>query len=391
MIKKFSIYLITFIVLGLILAYFFLPSTIKEESLATEQKKADVLIHISDEEISKLRLTTNEIGPQKLTLLLPTRGKIVLHPDKQASIVTKMSGIVKEIKKNLGENVYAEEIVAVLESQEMAEAKANFLSALSKEKYRQTIFNREKQLYNKKISSAQEYFTAETDYEKALIDTSTAKQKLKALGLSQDEIELFMLDENAELRIYEVKAPIDGKVINRSITRGEFVESGATLYEIVHLDPIWVEIGIYPQDLFKVKEGQMVSVYLPSGELISEGKMIYISPKISDETFISTAIAELSNKQGAWRPGMFVNVDIKAGEILADLAVPKSALQTISGQSCLFIRKTEGFEKRFVKLGYQDAKYVEILSGLERGEQCVANQAFLLKAEMGKDSLKDDD
>lgn len=401
--KKFFVYFFAFIILSALVGYAvnlkypfmlngFLSEAIpKEPETPVEEEKKSDLIQLNDEQIVKLGLKTQEAGPKKLALILSTRGKIVVHPDNLAHVVTKMSGIAKEARKNIGEQVKAGEVVAILESQEMAEGKAELLTAISKEKHALSIYNREKNLYDKKISASQDYFKAEAGYQKAMIETQSAKQKLKSSGLDQAEIELLANEPNPELRMYEVHAPIDGVIISRDITQGEYIENSAKIYTIANLNSVWVEMGIYPQDLFKVKKGQLVKVALPTHDLTAEAKIIYLSPMIEDETFITKAIAELSNVDGKWLPGMFVNLDIATGEVSVPLASSKESIQTIDGQSCLFVRKPEGFEKRFVTLGQSDHDHVEIVSGLEPGEQCVASKAFLLKAEIGKDSIKDDD
>ena len=122
----------------------------------------------------------------------------------------------------------------------------------------------------------------------------------------------------------------------------------------------------------------------------AQGKLIYVSPVIGDKTITAKAIAELDNAQGKWCPGSFVKVSITTNTFDSPLVVPLEAIQKIDGCDCVFVRTSEGFGKRPVKLGLHDHKNVEIQSGLAPGEQYAANQTFLLKAEMNKDSIEDD-
>ena len=71
---------------------------------------------------------------------------------------------------------------------------------------------------------------------------------------------------------------MNGFIIARHITKGEFVENTTTIYEIADLSKIWIEIGVYPKDLIRVQKGQFVDVFFPDGKSTS-AKIIYLSPK----------------------------------------------------------------------------------------------------------------
>jgi cobalt-zinc-cadmium efflux system membrane fusion protein len=145
-----------------------------------------------------------------------------------------------------------------------------------------------------------------------------------------------------------------------------------------------VEIGIYPKDLYRVKEGQMIEVAVPMENKGAKARLIYVSPIVEEETITAKAEAELDNPQGYWRPGVFVKVDIAAEKINLPVIISKEAVQNSNGRDFVFAVTPEGFEKRFVSLGQKDEKNIEVITGLNAGEQYVADKTFLLKAELGK-------
>jgi len=165
-------------------------------------------------------------------------------------------------------------------------------------------------------------------------------------------------------------------------------ENTTTIYQIADLSRVWVDIGIYPKDLYKVKEGQMVEVVVPVENKGSQAKLIYVSPIVADETITAKAVAELDNPQGIWRPGVFVKVNIATEKISLPLVIPKEAIQNIDGRDFAFVVTPEGFERRFIKIGQSDNENVEVVSGLNPGDQYVADKTFLLKAELGKTGAK---
>lgn len=342
------------------------------------------VIFLSPEQIKELGIQTRRAEPGYLSVTLSTRGKIILQPDRLTHILPKISGIAIEAHKNIGDHVKEGDLLAILESREMADIKAGYLVAKEKESLALALSDREKRLYEKKVSAEQDYLNAKSSYQEARINVQLAEQKLHAFGLEEEEIKGLFSDHNPDLRIYEIRSPVDGVVIARHITKGEFVENTTRIYEIADLSTIWIEIGIYPKDLASVKEGQMVDVSLPVEGNIAKAKIIYLSPIIQDETITAKAVAEMQTPNENWRPGSFVKVDIAIEKISSGIVIANEAVQNIDGKPFVFVKIPEGFEKRQVTLGVRDDKNVEVLSGLRAGDEYAFSKTFLLKADLSK-------
>lgn len=372
-----------------------------DEIAAADQQKKDAhsehehheenTVKLSEEQIKKIGLQFRTAGPGSLLLTLSTRGKIILHPDHLAHIIPKASGVAREANKNIGNFVKTGEIMAILESREMADIKASYLAALSKKRLAASSLEREEKLYQEKVSAGQDYLNAKNIYEESIINVQLTMQKLHAFGLSNEEVDRLADQNDPDLRNYQIRSPIDGTVIMRHITKGEFVDNTTTIYEVADLSTVWVEIGIYPKDLYRVKEGQMVEVVVPVENKDSKARLIYVSPIVADETITAKAVAELDNPQGLWRPGVFVKVNIATEKISFPLVIPKEAIQNSDGRDFVFVVTPEGFERRFIKQGQSDTDNTEVISGLNSGEQYVANKTFLLKAELGKGTAEHED
>ncbi len=342
------------------------------------------IIPFTSDQIKDLGIQTKIASPGELSVTISTRGKIILHPDRLSHILPKISGVAKEARKNIGDRVKEGEVLAILESREMADIKANYLAAKEKEGLALSLLEREKRLHEKKVSAEQDYINAKSVYSEAKINIQLAKQKLHAFGIDDDEIKGLSNEHDPDLRLYDIRSPMDGIVIARHINKGEFIENTVTIYEIADLSTIWIEIGVYPKDLVKVKEGQMVDISLPADGSIAQAKIIYLSPIIQDETITAKAVAELKNPSGNWRPGSFVQVNIATENVFVPLVVPKEAIQEIEGKEFVFVKVPEGFEKRQAQTGVGDDENIEILSGLSQGEEYAASKTFLLKADLGK-------
>lgn len=367
-------------------------------SVATQQIHAS---HVMDHEEKKIVLTDEQIqkmGLQILTaekgeifLTLSTRGKIIIDPDRLAHVIPNMPGIAKEAFKNIGNSVRKGEIIAILESEEMANLKAAYLAAISREKLALSILMREKKLYEKGVSAGEDFFKAENSFEEANINLQLAMHKLYALGIREEDIQNLADRHDTNLRIYKIYAPIDGIIIMRHITQGEYIENTATIYEIADLSHVWVELGVYPKDLHRLEVGQMVEVTDTNSNQTAEAKLIYISPMIGNETIAAKVVVLLDNPKNSWRPGSFVKVSIATGQISCPVLISKSAIQKMEGNDYAFVSTEKGFEKREVQLGKSDQYNVEVLSGILPGEKYVANHSFLLKAELNKELEGHDD
>ena len=353
-----------------------------------EHQHGENIVKLTEDQIQQIGIKFKTAGPGSLLFTLSTHGKIILQPDRLAHIIPKVAGVAREASKNIGNFVKANEIMAILESREMADSKASYLSALSKRRLAASSLEREENLYREKISAEQDYLNAKNVYEESMINVQLAKQKLHTYGLNEEEINQLAHQNDPDLRMYRIRSPMDGIVIMRHITKGEFIENTATIYEVADLSTVWVEIGIYPKDLYRIKEGQMVEVILPMENKRAQAVLIYVSPIVADETIVAQAIAALDNPQHEWRPGVFVKVNIATEKMFFPVVIPKEAIQSSDGENFVFLVTPEGFEKHLIKLGQSDDENVEVLSGLHPGEQYVANKTFLLKAELGKSSAE---
>lgn len=388
--KSFYIVLtcLSFIVLGLIVRSVWVKE--KEEE-PQEENQTREFVEISEEEAKSHGITVLKAGPTLLSQNCSLRGKVVLEPQHRGVILAQVSGVVKEALKNRGESVKKGEVVAVIESREVAEAKAAFLAALQREKYLSSLFEGEEKLYEKKIASTQEYLQILHDFEEAKINLQLAKQKLYTLGFGADEITESLNDNEKNFRLYEVKSPRSGILASRFVASGEYVAEATPLFEVVDLRKASIEIGVYPQDLGKVRIGQEVEIVSLQDDHKSVGKVVYLSPFIEEATMSCKGIVELDNKSGVFRPGSFVNVSLQDPSSKSVVAVAKEGVQMIEGAPCVFVKTPEGFLKQEIVTGVEDARFVEVVSGIEEGVEYAGGLTFLLKADLAKDSLEHED
>ena len=197
-----------------------------------------------------------EPGALKMELSFP--GEIRLNADRQANIVPRLSGIVKEVMKSVGDTVKKGEVMAVIESRDLADARAFFHAAMERVTLAEANYAREERLWKKKISAEQEYLTAKQALSEARIELESAKQKLMALGMSSKYLEDHPHDLSEVLTAFNMTAPFEGKVIEKDITLGELLQEDTVAFVVADLSTVWVDLSIYQKDLPFVREGQSV-------------------------------------------------------------------------------------------------------------------------------------
>lgn len=202
---------------------------------------------------------------------------------------------------------------------------------------------------------------------------------------------LAIIESNESLSSYAVTSLIAGTVIQKHATLGEIIAENSEIFVVANLDTVWVDLSIYPRDLAHIKEGQKVQISAGSGGPEVTGTIAYVGPLVSEQTRTAMARVVLPNADGRWRPGMFVSSKVQVENFSVAVRVPKDALQTVEGLTCVYVASGGGFRAVPMQLGREDDTFVEVISGVHAGESYVAAGAFLLKAEQGKGDLGNDD
>jgi len=342
------------------------------------------LIRLSDEAAKEEGIEVGPVGPGTLQISVSLPGEVAINADRMAHIVPRLGGIVREVRKKAGDTVGAGDVMAVMESRELAEAKAKFLAALKRLQLAKDNFSRFETLWKKEAIPEKQYFEIRTALEEAEIERDSAEQKLRALGFPEDFLERLPKQPSSSLSRYEIEAPFEGTVISKHITLGEMLKEDADAFVIADLRTVWVNIHVYPKDLSHVREGQKVSISTGNGIPDTEGTIEYVEPVVGDKTRAAVARVVLPNPDKKWRPGLFVTAKVVVEDFDVPVRVPKTAIKTIEGKPVVFVREDEGFEPRTVKTGRSDSSHVEIVAGLEAGEMFASDGSFLLKAEAGK-------
>ena len=177
-------------------------------------------------------------------------------------------------------------------------------------------------------------------------------------------------------------------VVEKHIALGEAVKEDASIFTISDLSSVWAEIVVSAKDLNIVRVGEKVVVKATAFDSRAEGSISYVGALLGQDTRTAKARVTLANPKMAWRPGLFVSIELISSEAEVPVSVLSEAVQTIDNKSIVFTRVADGFVAQPVILGRSDGKYIEVLSGMKAGTAYAASGSFILKSELGKGSAE---
>lgn len=334
---------------------------------------------LSAEQIAAAGIQLAEARAQSISLGLSFPGEVRFDEDRTAHVVPRVPGVVESVSVNLGQSVKKGQLLAVIASQQISDQRSEQAAAQRRLALARTTYEREKQLWQDKISAEQDVLQARQAQEEAEIAVNNARQKISVLSGS-----VVATGGNR----YELRAPFDGMVVEKHLTPGEVVDETTAAFTLSDLSRVWVTFGVSPKDLNKVQVGKAVTV--SASELNAEvaGTVAYVGSLLGEQTRTATVRVTLENPQGSWRPGLFVTALVATDSRQVNVAVPEAAIQTVEDKPTVFVRTDDGFEARAVELGSRAAGQVEVTQGLEAGAQVAAAGSFVLKSELGKASAE---
>jgi cobalt-zinc-cadmium efflux system membrane fusion protein len=214
----------------------------------------------------------------------------------------------------------------------------------------------------------------------------------KRLGdtVSEGDV-LAVIQSNSSLTEYTITAPMSGNIVARAGMVGGAVDNESLLYTLADLSSVWVDFAIYPQHVGLVKRGQPVTVQAATRPgLLADDEVSYVGPLLEAETRVSQGRIELPNSDGLWQPGLYVNVTAIVDHADVAVSVPEKAIIRSKFGPAVFLAVGPTFEVQPVTPGRSDGKRTEIVEGLEAGAMVVVENAYLLKAEMGRGAATHD-
>jgi len=351
----------------------------KGRSYRWAYSQIEARVKIPDEILKSIGIEIRKAGPAKIKPMLRLPGEIGFNEYNIVQVVPRAPGQVFAVNRQRGEHVRKGDVLAVIESPLLVDLRSQFLAAKKRLAFARITFEREKELWEERISAKQDYLAAQQALNDAEINKDLASAKLLALGIRPEKV-----TQGENLARYEIHAPVTGLITARTIATGQTVKEDSEIFVIADTSTVWAQIIVYEKDLDVLKIGEETLVKATAIDIKGKGSVTFITPLIGVATRTATARVELDNPEGRWLPGMFVTAELVRANVQVPVAVSADAIQTLGEWTVVFGRYDQYFEARPLKLGLSDGSMVEVITGLTAGEPYAAGNSFIIKSELGK-------
>ena len=328
-----------------------------------------------------------ELGSESHDLSLA--GKVAYAEDHYSRVSSPLQGRVLEVRAHLGEHVQAGSVLLVLDSQEIAQAYAEYAKEDSDLNYATRAHELAKDLYENKALALKDLKQAENEMIKQRAEFRRAKERLLSLRVPAQELEKPLERQKITSR-FEMKSPLTGVVVERNVTPGQSIggESGQVLFTVADLDVLQVVADVYERDLgylALVKEGQLAKVSVEAYPDVSFSATVTTIGDVVDPMSRTIKMhALVNNKDHRLKPEMFARLHIEVGESSLLLMIPREAVLEEDGKQFVYV--VEGIDqyvKREVKVSTISPELVRVLDGLASGQRIVTKGAVLIKGQEG--------
>lgn len=318
-----------------------------------------------------------EIETAGLSPLISVTGTVTFDPQKVAAVGARIPGRVRRVFKFEGDHVEAGTVLAELESADLGQAQAKVLEARAHLETAAANERREQQLAEARVSSQRDYELARATAAAAKADLFAAEQRVRAFGGSPAG--------GADIGILLLKSPIDGKIVEAKLSRGQTVEPSFTAFRVVDLERVWIELDVFERELGHINKDDPVEISPQTNSaLVLKGRVAHVGDVLQLETRSADVRVVVDNPDEKLRIGQSVLARIHTQTPAEPtIVIPRDAVTTVDGEPTVFVMHDEGsVEPRAIAIGSRDASRVEVASGLSAGEKIAVSGVFALKSEV---------
>ncbi|MFA5297377.1 MAG: efflux RND transporter periplasmic adaptor subunit [Lutibacter sp.] len=337
------------------------------------------LIEITEAQFQSSAMELGEIMPQNFSEGIKTNGFIDVPPSDRAMVSAIMGGYVKVSHLLIGAKVKKGELLLTLENPNFIEIQQNYLEIHERLNYLKNEYERQKTLFNEKITSEKNYLKAESDYKSSLANYNGLAQKLRLMNINTANVKIGNF--TSSIPVY---SPINGSIAQVYASVGKFMNESDVLLEIIDDTHKHLELVIFEKDVLKVKVGQPIKFKLPeSSEVSYDAEVHLIGTSIDVKNRTVMVHGHMEKELHSFLVGMFVEAEIVTNST-QKTALPSAAILEEDGKSYILVLKEKiennyNFEKIQIAIGTKNEDFAEIINipELLKNKQILIKGAFL--------------
>jgi cobalt-zinc-cadmium efflux system membrane fusion protein len=350
---------------------------------------------------------------------ITANGEVIYDETRTGRLASRVPGTMWRVEKQVGDVVREADVLALVDSADVGQAKAEFLQAIAQLRLANVNVEKLRPLAEGAVSGRQ-LREADAALQSAQIRLMSAQQALVNLGLPVEANEFAGLETEqiaerirflglpsdlvsrlassaATSNLFPLRSPLDGVVVARDAVAGEVVGTEATLFSVADVGRMWLMLDVRQEDAHYLKLGQKVMFRpsdLPQGTEI-DGSLAWISTAADDQTRTVKVRVDLPNQDGRLRANTFGMGRIVLREEPEAVVVPTEAIHSDGCCSVIFVRdknfladeSPKFFHVRKVRVGVKEDGTTEVIAGVLPGEVIAAKNSAVLLAQLLKSNL----
>lgn len=358
------------------------PGDTREPAALEKDAEASV-VRLSDAARQRATIAVITVQPRSVSDVLSAPAELQLNGDRVAMVGPRVAGRVARIAVSMGDRVDAGTVLASIDSPDVGGLLASYTGAQAAESVAQRTYQREKDLFARRISAEREVLAAEAELARATSERRTVESRLQALDLALPRAG----SSDPSSALLPIRSPIQGTVIERNAAIGAPVGPDAVLFTLADLSTLWLVAKVPETTMRDIRRGDTVTVTvdaLPDQPV--SGRVSYIGATVSDTTRTVDVRIDVPNRTGQLKPGMFARAQLATRGARTEpsnrLLIPQIAVQELNRKRVVFVPRGDGgFDVREVTVGASVGDDIEVLSGLKAGDRIVTTGSFTLKSQ----------
>lgn len=320
-------------------------------------------VQLDADEINAAGVQLAKVTTARITTTVEAVGRVEQPEAQLATVPARVGGRIDKLNVQFtGESIRSGQAVAEIYSPDLV---------ASAEEYRLALQNRERM----RSSSEKDAIENANDL------VAASRRRLELWGVSEKQIEAAGAG-TAGLHV-TIYAPVGGSVVERKVTRGQYVNAGDPLFTVADLSTVWVKADVYEFQLPQIRPGQMVKITsdaLP--DKVLQGRVDFIEPEASPQTHTIPVHVHVPNPGMRLRPGMYIRAKFISPGERESVVVPRSAVLDTGTRKLVYVAKADGvFEAREIQTGVPSEERYPVLAGVKPGEEVVTNGNFLIDSQ----------
>ena len=321
-------------------------------------------VELTADELQSIGVETVVVKRQTIQREILTTGRVEEQETGISAISARIGGRVDKLFLNVtGESVTRGQPVASIYSPEIVTAA---------EEYKLALENRERLSASKEpqaLAGAEDLIAA-------------SRRRLELWGLSAKQIDDIVSSSETSLQ-FTAYSTAAGVVTERKVAEGQYVHEGDALFTVTDLSTVWVQAQIFESDIPLIRNGQAATITAPTlagGSL--RGTVSFLQPGVDPQSRTMSARIQVLNPEMRLRPGMFVQVSLRAPLGTDVVAVPRAAVLETGQEKVVYVARENGvFEKRSIEASTAGDEYYAATKGIEPGERVVTQGNFLIDSQ----------